>query len=559
MRRLGVCAGFVALAVASSVGAAEYIDGKPLNQVVSEDVRACRSGIDVTMPIIAWGADGVTIHANGNALSTEAGLFEDAGWDVTLEVVDDFAEQVRRYMRCDSPFLRGTLGMLMAAAPVTEANSQTELQVIYKHSWSAGDGIVGAAGIRNVQDLRGKKIAIQAYGPHVDFVGRILADSGLSFDDVTVVWTQDLTGESASTPVQALVDGEVDAAAMILPDARTLTSGGAVGTGAEGSVKGATILFSTQEAAAVIADYIAVRKDFLDANRSDVEAMVAALFKAEERMRQFMADPQEPRRATLAALMAEELLGGLPPEEGVFLWQDAITDGWVGNVSHFTNEADPRGFGELTREVNIALRGAGILEQPFELSHAGWTYSEMADGLESVSERQIAAFDPDAAAKAVTDLRKQGLIEDATKIEFRVFFEPDSQRFPADLYEDDFTEMLRLAATYSGAIITLEGHADPLHFLRREKEGADPKELRAIRTAGRNLSLERSQALLQALEAYATGAGVAINVDQFTLDGIGIAAPEHNPPKTEQEWRANMRVVVRVLTTQAEATTFNPL
>lgn len=558
MTRFAVLASLMAL-TAGLASAAEYIDGKPLNEVVAEDGRTCRGGQSVAMPVIAWGADGVTIHANGDSLTTEAGIFADAGWDVSLEVVDDFAEQVRRYMRCDSPFLRGTLGMLMAAAPVTEAQTETELQVIYKHSWSAGDGIVAASGIKSVADLRGKTIAIQAYGPHVDFVGRILADSGLSFDDVKVVWTRDLTGESASTPVQALADGEVDAAAMILPDARALTSGGTVGTGAEGSVKGATILFSTQEAAAVIGDYIAVRRDYFEAHRAEIQAMVAGLFRAEERMRQFMADPSDPRREVLAKLMADELLGGLPPEEGVFLWQDAITDGWVGNVTHFTNPTDPRRYDQLTQEVNIALRGAGLLAQPYELDHAGWSYDEMADGLESVSARQIASFDPDAAAQAVTDLRRKGLIEDATKIEFRVFFEPDSQRFPSDLYEDDFQEMLRLAATYSGAIITLEGHADPLHFLRREKEGADPKELRAIRTAGKNLSLQRAQALLAALEQYATGTGIAVNVDQFTLDGVGISAPKHNPPQSEQEWRENMRVVVRVLTTQAEATTFAPL
>ncbi|MBL4559171.1 MAG: ABC transporter substrate-binding protein [Rhodobacteraceae bacterium] len=88
-----------------------------------------------------------------------------------------------------------------------------------------GDGIVAAEGIRSPADLRGKRIAIQAYGPHVDFVGRVLADAGLSFDDVTVVWARDLTGDG-NTPAGLLADGEADAAAVILPDARLLTSGG---------------------------------------------------------------------------------------------------------------------------------------------------------------------------------------------------------------------------------------------------------------------------------------------------------------------------------------------
>jgi hypothetical protein len=43
------------------------------------------------------------------------------------------------------------------------------------------------------------------------------------------------------------------------------------------------------------------------------------------------------------------------------------------------------------------------------------------------------------------------------------------------------------------------------------------------------------------------------------VDGVGISQPLHNPPQSEAQWRENMRVVFRVLTAQAEATTFSPL
>ena len=113
--------------------------------------------------------------------------------------------------------------------------------------------------------------------------------------------------------------------------------------------------------------------------------------------------------------------------------------------------------------------------------------------------------------------------------------------------------------TYSGAIITVEGHADPLHYLRREKDGAPSKELRAIRTSAKNLSFSRAQSVLGALDGYASDEGLLINQDQFILDGVGIDQPAYDPPKTAEEWRQNMRVVFRILTTQAEATTFAPL
>ena len=65
--------------------------------------------------------------------------------------------------------------------------------------------------------------------------------------------------------------------------------------------------------------------------------------------------------------------------------------------------------------------------------------------------------------------------------------------------------------------------------------------------------------MIGALSDYASGGGFSINPDQFIVDGVGIDQPQFNPPKTAEQWRENMRVVFRILTTQAEATTFAPL
>lgn len=546
------------LAVFGINGMAQATPGDLLVETVTTDVRDCRSGWNAQMPLIAWGADGVVAWANGGSLSPNGGALGDAGLSLSLNVEDNFETQLSEYLQCETPFLRGTLGMLASAAPVTQDDPRTEQIVIFKHSFSAGDGIVGGDSISQIGDLAGKRIAIQANGPHVDFVGRILADGGLSFADVEIVWTADLTGDG-DTPAAVLADGRADAAAVILPDARLLTSDGTVGTGAEGSVRGASILISTQEAASVIGDYISVRADYFDANRDQIAQMVNILFRAEEEMRAFMAVEGDSRRGQMATLMAQEFLGGLPDEEGVFLWLDAITDGWSGNARHFADPNEPRRFDVLLEEVNIALRGAGRLSVPAGLAIAEWDYAALAAGLTDLDERQIAAFDPEAAAAAVRTLRRTGQLDANTRIDFQVFFAPDSTEFPVALYEADFQEILRLASTYSGAIITVEGHSDPLYFLQREQDGADNTELRAIRTSAQNLSLDRAIAVVDALDGYAADTELRMNRDQFTVDGVGITSPRHDPPQTEAQWRENMRVVFRVLTVQAEATTFAPL
>jgi len=69
------------------------------------------------------------------------------------------------------------------------------MRVIYQLSWSAGgDALVVSSKIKKPSDLKGKTIAVQAYGPHVDYLAKVLTDAGLSVKDVKIKWTKDLTG-----------------------------------------------------------------------------------------------------------------------------------------------------------------------------------------------------------------------------------------------------------------------------------------------------------------------------------------------------------------------------
>src|SRR4029453_16631688 len=180
---------------------------------------------------------------------------------------------------CRSPFLRGTMGMLGQVAEVTDRDPRTKMVVIYQLTWSAGgDALVVKGGVRQPQELRGKSIALQAYGPHVDYLAKVLRDAGLTLKDVKLRWVKDLTGTQES-PRAALAQADIDAAMVIIPDALALTSGGKVGTGAEDSVKGARILLSTKTANRIISDVYAVRSDYFESNRADVEKFVQGLLQ----------------------------------------------------------------------------------------------------------------------------------------------------------------------------------------------------------------------------------------------------------------------------------------
>ncbi|MCI5227895.1 MAG: nitrate ABC transporter substrate-binding protein, partial [Candidatus Electrothrix sp. AX2] len=102
--------------------------------------------------------------------------------------------------------------------------------------------------------------------------------------DVTIKWVKDLTGTD-NTPAEALYSKDIDAAMVIIPDGLMLTSNGSVGTGAEGSVKGAKIMLSTKSANRIIADVYAVRSDYFTAHKQAVQDFVHGLLLAEQELK----------------------------------------------------------------------------------------------------------------------------------------------------------------------------------------------------------------------------------------------------------------------------------
>lgn len=574
--------GCLALASALSFAAAaiEYLPFRPLSQAVGEPVQDCRLRGSIPVPVIAWGGDIATSLANGNARETTADSpLGEAGLDLALYRQDDFVRQVEDYLTCKTPFLRGTVGMLSMAADVTERDPRTRMVVVYQMTWSAGgDALVVKPGIERPADLRGKTIAIQAYGPHVDYLTRILADAGLSVADVELRWLRDLIeiDVASNAPAKAFrEDAAVDAAFVILPDALALTSGGAVGTGGEDSVKGAKILLSTKTANRVIADVYAVRSDYFEVNKAAIGRFVNALLKGEERLRQLVAARERDRapfqRAFAAA--AELLLDSAGAvEDTLAMYGDAEFVGYSGNVRFFTDKAYPRGFDKVTGEIQRAMVELGVLRQPQRLAQAGWDYGQLTAGITATAPVERERFDREAVSQLV-ERRQQQDVSQGELFRFEIYFGPNQNSFPADQYRDAFQQVVELASTYGGALLTVEGHSDPLSYLRQKKAGEAPAVLQRLRQASKNLSFTRANAVRDSIIAYARAEGVTLDPSQFGVLGLGVSRP-NTPgctydgtgdialscaPASEAQWNATRRVVFRVIQVEAEADVFRPL
>ena len=569
--RVAVALGALA-AVAMPVlapAAVQFTQSPPLTQVVTAPVGPVAAG-PVQVPIITWGGDIATIYANGNAKSTvRTSIFGKLGLNLNLVREDVFAKQVGAYLSGRSPYLRGTLGMINMAAEVASKDPRTKPVIVYQLTWSSGgDALVVKGNVKSTKELKGKSVAVQAYGPHVDYLAKVLADAGLSMKDINIKWVADITG-GANSPAAALREGGVDAAMVIIPDALALSSNGTVGTGAEDSVKGARILLSTKTANRIIADVYAVRSDYLQANRAAVESFVSGLLQGHEALRQLVAN-----KATRAAeykqtlTSAAQILLDSPQAVGDAegMYADADFAGLNGNQAFFAKASNPRGFGPLNKEISAAFGAIGLVSQAAALDHAKWDFGRLGGATSPAPAAEVQRFDSEKVATIVQRKQQQGRLGEGELFSFEVLFQPNQDKFSADLYSDAFKRVAGLAATYGGAVITVEGHSDPMAYLRARKDGASPVVLSRTQQSAKNLSLSRAAAVRDSIVAYAKSQGTAIDPSQFAVVGHGITQPKSGicggepcAPKDEQAWKSNMRVEFRIIQIEAESSAFKPL
>jgi len=557
------------IAVAGGARAVDYVQAPPLATVVKTGVAACTGKEALQLPIITWGGDIATVFANGNQAETARGsLFEKAGLRVRLAREDVLAKQLESYLACRTPFLRGTLGMLGQVAEVTERDPRTSMVLIYQLTWSAGgDALVVKGNVNQPSDLRGKTIVLQAYGPHIDYLARVLRDAGLGLKDVKLRWVKDLTGTNQS-PRAALREPGIDAAMLIIPDALALTSGGKVGTGAEESVRGAKVLLSTKTANRVIADFYAVRADYLAANRAAVEKLVQAMLAANEQLAALFKkkgsnDPGYRAMIQGAARLLLDSPDAVPDTEAMY--GDATFARLAGNAAVYNDPRNPRSLAILGKEVDEALIGAGLRTKPLAYAHAKWNFDTLKGGLSSVAAAESPRFNAPAVAQVATQRTQKGGLAEGQLFTFEVQFKPNQDAFTVAQYEKDFDRAVNLAATYGGAVITIEGHADPLAFLQRKKAGETEVVLGRIRQAAKNLSFTRANGVRDGLIKYGKDRGVVLDASQFVVVGHGIEKPKNGlcagdpcAPKNEPEWLANMRVEFRIIQVEAEASVFRP-
>ncbi len=547
----------IVLSLPKFARAIQYIQMKPLEQVIKIRAGSVTPGKTDKLPLITWGGDEATILANGNAISTKPGsLFAQKGLNFQLVWMDDFKKQVEMFIRGDMWLLRGTMGMINMASAVCAKDTRTELVVIYQLTWSnGGDCLVVKKGINTVKDLKGKTVVLQAYGPHVDYLVKLLSDAGLTINDVNVKYVKDLTG-TTNSPAEAFYNKDVDAVFSIIPDGLALTEG-------DDAVTGAKILMSTKTANRVISDVYAVRKDYLEANKAKVQKLVHGLMLAEQKLGSAVKSNsqlwKDVKTATAKILLESPDANDQAVADAEALYYDAQFVGYRGNVKYFGDTKWPRNFSKMADEIQTAFVAMDLLTSKVALAHAKLNYDQMKAGLVGVDDVEAPRFKTDVVAKVIEKKAALGTLEEGELFNFEINFKPNQKVFSADMYSGEFAKVVEMSATYGGAVISVEGHSDPQKINKLEKKGSADFVIKRTKQAAKNLSVNRALSVRDTVIKFAEANNVPLDKSQFTVIGHGISQPLHPNPKTKEQWLRNMRVVFRIIQIEAEEEAFEPL
>ena len=559
----------------------------------------------LVVPFITWGGDMATFYANGGLTTKPGSLFQKQGLNLKLVPGDDFVQQVRDYRAGKTPFLRGTFHMAGLASEVIGSDPRTKGVVVLQMTWSAGDHLVAREQVKTLTDLRGKTVALQQGGPHVGMLDDVLKSAQLSWNDVKVVWTKDLTGSADSPSELFRKRTDIDACFAITPDMAGLCGGlTSAGTGAEGTVKGARVLVSTAQLSRSIADVYACRKDFYDANKELVTKFVAAYLKACEEVielkKQYEANGSAPYKALLQ--MTQDIYGKktIPVlDDAHGLLADCTFVGYPGNVTFFTQQGNLIGFEAFQKAALDLAVNRGYARERMGLFPSGLDYQSplFLSYLNKTQLERGERFRAEAVQSEIELLSAGGGLDDRTILSFTINFEPNQTEFSAVQYGAEFQRVVETAAKFGNAVVAIRGHADPSKtLLDFVKAGMAKGILKRVGTSGNysyslngrpldigataelvklievgafdgvpdnnpretlqaalNLSRSRAEAVLASIVEYAKGKGLAMDKSQIQPVGVGIREPFVTKPANMDEAKKNMRVEFRVVRVAAEA------
>jgi len=177
------------------------------------------------------------------------------GMDVKFVLLEDPAAKLAAFRSGQVDIMWSTVDNWAREASILAENNQQAKSIIMQDWSRGGDGIVALTSIKQVEDLKGHKIACTQFTPSHFLLLYLLAQSGLSPQERADVEKDIIFTTDAPAAAAAFKAKQVDAAVTWEPD----LSAAVTARGSE-----AHVLVSTQAATNIIADTLCARQEVID-------------------------------------------------------------------------------------------------------------------------------------------------------------------------------------------------------------------------------------------------------------------------------------------------------
>ena len=206
--------------------------------------------------LVSWGGYAPGLYFNeGAQANARSRFYIDYGFKVDFKLNNDLLGAMDAWIAGEYDVLVQTADafpLYTAPDDINALGPKAFMQV----DWSrGGDAIIVKRGIKTVNDLKGKRIAIAVPSPAQTLLISSLEAAGLQYSDVTVVETSDNLAAA-----ELFKGNDVDAAVVWSPDDILATQ----------AVPGSKILLTTNEQSHIIADILFAKQSFIDNNKKMV-------------------------------------------------------------------------------------------------------------------------------------------------------------------------------------------------------------------------------------------------------------------------------------------------
>lgn len=276
----------------------------------------------LVVQLVTWGGYGPGLYFNEGAAPNEnSRFFKEYGFKVRFVLENDLINAMNAWIADKYDVAVQTADafpLYTGPADINAYKPKAFMQV----DWSrGGDAIIVKRGINNVNDLKGKKIAVAVPSPAQTLLTTALEAANLKYTDVEVVKTTDNLKAA-----QLFRSPDVDAAVVWSPDDILATN----------DVPGSKTLTSTKSQSHVIADIFFAKEDYINSHRDMINGFYEGWMKA---VAELKANPSNREKA--AKYLAE--LNGLGVEDASGMMEVVYWTGQGDNLNFFGMNPDYRG------------------------------------------------------------------------------------------------------------------------------------------------------------------------------------------------------------------------